>query len=478
MTDADAAAFVSRRTALLRWSTVVLVGAAVAATPIPHGITSQAWRLLAIFAATIMGLIVQPLPGGAMVLLGVVAAALAGAVPVSQAIAGYGDPIVWLPLAAFFLARGMLKTGLGRRIAFLFIRAIGHRSLGLGYALVSTDVLLASIIPSNGARAGGIIFPIAKSLAEAYESRPGPTAGRLGAFLMPFLYQGDVIACAMFLTGQASNILIARFAQQVAGVELSYGLWALGAIVPGLASLILIPALLYHLSPPEITRTPAAAAFAAAELNRMGSLSRPEKLMLLVFVLVAALWMTTALHGLHYSVVALLGIDVLLVSGVLEWADVLSERSAWDVFIWYGGLVGLAGALGETGITKRFAEAAASLTVGWSWWAALAILFLVYFYAHYAFASITAHATAMFTPFLVVIIAAGAPAFLAVLALSYGSNLMASVTHYGTTPGPIYFGAGYVTQRVWWRLGFIASLASIGIWATVGLIWWKVLKLW
>ena len=165
MTDADAAAFVSRRTALLRWSTVVLVGAAVAATPIPHGITSQAWRLLAIFAATIMGLIVQPLPGGAMVLLGVVAAALAGAVPVSQAIAGYGDPIVWLPLAAFFLARGMLKTGLGRRIAFLFIRAIGHRSLGLGYALVSTDVLVASIIPSNGARAGGIIFPIAKSLA-------------------------------------------------------------------------------------------------------------------------------------------------------------------------------------------------------------------------------------------------------------------------------------------------------------------------
>ena len=295
---------------------------------------------------------------------------------------------------------------------------------------------------------------------------------------MPFLYQGDVIACSMFLTGQASNILIARFAQQVAGVELSYGLWALGAIVPGLASLILVPALLYHFSPPEITRTPAAAAFAAAELRRMGSLSRPEKLMLLVFVLVAALWMTTALHGLHYSVVALLGIGVLLVSGVLEWADVLSERSAWDVFIWYGGLVGLAGALGETVIPRRFAEAAASLTVGWSWWAALAILFLVYFYAHYAFASITAHATAMFTPFLVVIIAAGAPAFLAVLALSYGSNLMASVTHYGTTPGPIYFGAGYVTQRVWWRLGFIASLASIGIWATVGLIWWKVLGLW
>ena len=113
-----------------------------------------------------------------------------------------------------FMSRGMIKTGLGRRIAFLFIRAIGKHSLGLGYALVLTDMLLAMVIPSNGARAGGIIFPVAKSLAEAYDSRPGETANRLGSFLMTLIYQCDVIVCAMFLTGQASNVLIAKFAQQ------------------------------------------------------------------------------------------------------------------------------------------------------------------------------------------------------------------------------------------------------------------------
>jgi DASS family divalent anion:Na+ symporter len=467
-----------RRNSFIRWGVVLLVGLSLALTPAPSGITPQSWRLLAIFVATIVGLIAQPLPGGAMVLMGVAATALFGIMPVQDALAGYADPVVWLVLAAFFMSRGMIKTGLGRRIAFLFIRAIGHRSLGLGYALVLTDVLLGTFIPSTGARSGGIIFPISKSLAEAYDSRPGKSAQRLGAFLMVLLYQCEVIICAMFLTGQASNPLIAKFAEQVTGINLSYGRWALGAIVPGIVSLTVIPLLLYKIFPPEIKHTPAASEFAAKELAEMGPMKRSERLMLLVFALTASLWMTTALHGIHYAVVALLGICVLLLTGVLDWEDVLRERGAWDVFIWYGGLVRMAEALGETGIINRFADAAAGLTAGWAWWAALAVLLLIYFYAHYGFASITAHATAMYTPFLVVILAAGAPAYVAVLLMAYCSNLMASLTHYGTTPGPIYFGAGYVKQQTWWRLGLIASLPNILIWATIGLLWWKLLRWW
>ncbi len=413
-----------------------------------------------------------------MVLLGVAALALTGTLPVDQALGGYGDPIVWLVLAAFFMSRGMIKTGLGRRIAFLFIRAIGRHSLGLAYALISTDMVLAMVIPSNGARAGGIIFPVAKSLAEAYDSKPGETAGRLGAFLMTIIYQCDVIVCAMFLTGQASNVLISKFAQQVTGIELTYARWAAGAIVPGLISLVVVPLVLYRIFPPGIKHTPAAAKLADTELKRMGGISRGESLMLVVFALVASLWMTSALHGINYAAVALLGICVLLLTGVLDWEDVIRERGAWDVFIWYGGLVRMAEALGETGITKRFAETAASFTVGWKWWAALAVLLLVYFYAHYGFASITAHATAMYTPFLVVILAAGTPPYLAVLSLAYFSNLDASLTHFGTTPAPIYFGAGYVKQRTWWKLGLIVSFITIPIWVIFGFLWWKVLGWW
>ena len=466
------------RSRLLRWGIVLFVATAILLIPVPAGITPESWRLLAIFAATITGSIVRPIPGAAVVLLGVTALPVFRVLTINQALTGYADPVVWLVLAAFFISRGMIKTGLGRRIAFLFIKAIGRHSLGLSYALGSTEMVLATVIPSTGARSGGIIFPIAKSLAEAYESRPGPTAGRLGAFLMVSVYQCNVIVCAMFLTGQASNPIIARFVQQVTGIEFTYARWAIAAIVPGLLSLLLVPWLLYRVFPPEIKHTPAASELAAKELKIMGPMKWSERLMLLVFGLVAILWMTIKFHGIDYAAVALVGISVLLITGVLDWEDLISERAAWSVFIWYGGLLRMAEALGQTGITTRFAEASASLTTGWKWWLALASLLLIYFYAHYVFASITAHVTAMYVPFLIVILAAGTPTYLAILSLAYFSNLGASLTHYGTTPAPIYFGAGYTSQRTWWILGLITSLATIAIWSVVGFTWWKVLRLW
>ena len=474
----EAADHVSPRSRVVRWGVVLFVAVGILLIPVPQGISPESWRLLAIFAATITGSIVRPLPGSAMVLLGVTALPVFRVMTIEESLAGYADPVVWLVLAAFFISRGMIKTGLGRRIAFLFIKAIGSHSIGLSYALVSTEAVLAAVIPSTGARSGGIIFPIAKSLAEAYESRPGLSARRLGAFLMTTVYQCNVVVCAMYLTGQASNPIIARLAKEITGIEITYTRWVIASSVPALVSLALVPLLIYRVFPPEIKHTPAASEFASKELKEMGRTKWSEWLMLLVFALIAALWMTPQLTKFHYATVAMLGICVLLLTGVLEFDDLINERSAWSVFIWYGGLLRMAEALGQTGITKKFAEAAATLTLGWKWWLALAVLLLIYFYAHYGFASITAHATAMYTPFLIVILAAGAPPYLAVLSLAYFSNLGASLTHYGTTPAPIYFGAGYVTQRTWWLLGLVVSFLTIAVWSLLGFTWWKVLKLW
>ncbi len=468
----------TRLSPLVRWAAVGVAAGAVLLAPVPGGIEPTSWHFLAVFVATMVGLVLQPLPGGAVVFLGVTATMAFGLVPPGTALAGYAQPAVWLVLSAFMIARGMIKTGLGRRIALLFVRHLGHTSLGLGYSLALTDGVMASVIPSNSARAGGILFPLTSSIAESYDSRPGPTADRLGAFLMPLIYQADVIVCAMFLTGQASNPLIAGFAEQVTGQPISYVRWIVGAIVPGLASLALMPLILYRLWPPLVTRTPGAAEYARKELASMGPLGRREWLMLGTFLLILVLWMTPGINHLHYAVVALIGLGVLLVSGVLTWTDVISEKPAWDVFIWYGGLYGLAAILADSGVTRWFAEATGGMMGGWSWPMALLVLGLVYFYAHYGFASITAHATAMYIPFLTVALAAGAPPLLAALVLMYLSNLCASLTHFGTTPAPILFGAGYVSQGRWWKIGLVMSVAYLGLWGGLGVLWWKALGWW
>jgi DASS family divalent anion:Na+ symporter len=166
------------------------------------------------------------------------------------------------------------------------------------------------------------------------------------------------------------------------------------------------------------------------------------------------------------------------VSRTIRWQDVLEEKGAWDALVWFGGLVSLAESLNARGLAKAFAEAAAARVEGWPWPTALAVLLLVYLYAHYGFASLTAHVTALFPAFFAVACAGGAPPLLAALAFGFFSNVNAAMTHYGTGPAPIFFGAGYLSQARWWRIGFVLSLVHALVWLGVGFAWWRVIGLW
>jgi DASS family divalent anion:Na+ symporter len=99
-------------------------------------------------------------------------------------------------------------------------------------------------------------------------------------------------------------------------------------------------------------------------------------------------------------------------------------------------------------------------------------------YSHYAFASLSAHVTAMYAAFLAVSVAAGAPPFLAAMGLGVISALFGGLTHYATGPAPIFFGAGYIPQGTWWKIGFVMSIINLIIFIGIGSIWWKAAGLW
>jgi DASS family divalent anion:Na+ symporter len=238
-----------------------------------------------------------------------------------------------------------------------------------------------------------------------------------------------------------------------------------------------MPLVIYWLARPEITETPEATALAHEQLAKMGRMRKEEWVVLGVFVIALALWATATLTKLDATVVAFLGVGIMLVSGVIGWDDVLGERGCWDCLIWFGGLVGMAAMLGRLGLIKWFSELAAGYVKGWGWLPALGLLVVVYLYSHYGFASLTAHVSAMFVPFLVVAVAAGAPPLLAALSLAFFSSLNACLTHYGTGPAPIYYGADYTDLKTWWGIGFVASLVNIVIWMGVGSFYWKALGL-
>jgi DASS family divalent anion:Na+ symporter len=446
---------------------------------LPHGhFDTRSWGLLCLFSATIFGLITRPVAAGALMIGTISVGALLRLFSIQDGLSGYGNITVWLILAAFLFARGLVVTRLGERIAYNIVKRVGGSPLGLGYSIVLADLAMAPMTASNTARAGGILFPITLNVARVFGSEPGPTASRLGSFLLLALYHGDLVVSAMFLTACAPNPLVADVVQKGSTVRLTWTLWAAAASVPGIVAMAAIPYLVYRLQPPERIDTAAARTLAAERLAAMGPLSGRERGMLIVFSIVLALWIAGDWLALSPTTAALLGVALLLLVRVLDWRDIVEEKSAWDVFVWFGGLMMLAGQLEKAGFPRAFAQALATAVHGWPWWWALVAMLVVYLYAHYAFASLVAHVTAMLPAFFATAIALGAPPLGAAVAFGVLSNVNAAMTHYGTGPAPIVFGAGYVSQPTWWRIGFIVSLAHLAIWLPIGFLWWKVLGLW
>ena len=460
---------------------VILLGAVIWFLPHPDAITPIAWHLFAVFAATIAGFILQPLPIGAVAFIGVSVAALLGVVSVKVAISGYGNSTIWLIVCAFLLARAFIKSGLGSRIAYLIIKAIGKSSLTLGYAITLSDFVISPATPSSTARAGGIIYPIIRSLSSALHSEPDDgTARKFGAYIMQIEYQANAITCAMFMTAMAGNPMAVELAAKTIGVEITWSAWATAAIVPGLLSLLLMPYLLYKLYPPEIHEMPHAKQMAVEALEKMGPMSWMEKVVLAVFVGSLALWATSSLTHMNATGVGMLAVTVLLLTNVLTWQDVLQEKGAWNTMFWMGSLIALAGALSSSGFIKVVADmaGAAIQSAGLSWLAAFIILVLIYVYSHYVFASVSAHIGAMYAAFLAVAVAVGTPPLLAAISFAALSNIMIPLTHYGGGAAPILYGAGYVPQGTWWKLGFIIVTVNLVIWLGIGSLWWHVIGLW
>jgi DASS family divalent anion:Na+ symporter len=124
------------------------VGAVLWFVPAPSGLTVSAWRLFSVFVATVLGLILQPLPLGATAFIALTFCALTRLLTPQQALSGFGSTTIWLIVSAFLFARGFLKTGLGRRVAFLIMKWIGNSTLKLGYALGLSDLVMSPFMPS------------------------------------------------------------------------------------------------------------------------------------------------------------------------------------------------------------------------------------------------------------------------------------------------------------------------------------------
>lgn len=478
----------SRPAALWRAAAPVAAAALVALLPVPAGLAPHAWRYFAVFVGVILGLILEPLAGAAVGWIGVaVAAVLAPAVlfspeqlaqpgfrppvaAVGWALSGFSDPTVWLIFGAYMFALGYEKTGLGRRIALALVARMGRRTLTLGYAIALADLLLAPFTPSNTARSGGTIYPVIRNLPRLYGSLPNdPSRRRIGSYLMWVAVASVTVTSSMFSTALAPNLLAVELAARTAGVQLSWTGWFLAFAPVGVLLLAAAPLAAYWVYPPGIKSGTEVPDWAAGELRAMGRVTRKEITLAAVVSLALAAWVFGG-SLVNATTVALAAIALMLAAGVVAWSDVAGNAPAWTTLAWFATLVAMADGLNRVGFVKWFAAGVAGRLAGVPPAAAMTALLAVFFFAHYLFASVTAHATAL----MPVMLAAGAAIpgipmaqFAMLLALELG--IMGILTPYATGPSPIYQSSGYLPPADYWRLGllfgclYFAALLAIGV---------------
>lgn len=453
----------------------VLIGVVIWFLPIPEGVKPEAWHLLAVFVATIAGFILQPLSIGAVSLIACTALVILGVMKPGDALAGFSNTTIWLIVSAFMFAEGFIKTGLGKRIAYVLLSRFGGSTLNVAYVLSTADLIVAPFTPSNTARGGGIIYPITRSVCAALGCVAEGKNTRTGAFLVYSAYCAVITSACIFLTGASNNVLVVTLSKDMFGVNVSWMSWFLACVLPGMVLTIVTPWLLYKMINPELKKTPETKVLAQKELMEMGPMSTKEKILCVIFLGALLLWATGSMHGIDSAFVALLGLSAMLATGILEWDDVLNQRGAWDVLVWMGVLVNMAAYLSKFGLMAWFAGAVGGQMAGTSWMFMLIVLSIVYTYIHYGLASNSAHIMALFGAFASILVAAGAPVLGVLILFGALANSSSMLTHYGCGVTPIFFGANYMDQGEWWKIGFVITTLHLVVWMVIGLPWMKML---
>ena len=438
--------------------------------PPPGTLSVQAWRLFAIFGASILSVMIGAFPILTASILGLAVAVLTGILAPNVAYGAFANPTIVLIIVAFLVARAVVKTGLGQRLGHRAISLFGRSTLGLSYAIFAVDALIAPAFPSNTARSG-VIYPLALSMAEAAGVSPEREDRKRLAFYLMFSGMTSLtLSSALWLTAMAGNPLGAEIARTW-GLEIGFGSWLVAAAVPTLVCMVLLPWVYYKIMRPEVTTMPEAPAAAKKALAALGGLTRDQKIVGWTFAGMVALWGAAATLGIDPTAVAFLGLGILLATGVLTLADIAKEGDVLATYIWFAALFVMSDQLNKLGFME-FLGGRLVMRLGGLPPAVVAVTLLVVYVAiHYLFVSQTAHLLALFAVFVGVGAKLGVSASLLAFQLLFATNYFAALAPQSSSANLLFVGSGYLSQRELYRWGAIHTAACLLIYLLIGTPW-------
>lgn len=461
----------------------LVVGVIVWLCGTPEGLTEGTWLFVSVFASLITGLILEPLPSAFIGVIAIVVSILFRVGPeassvvtannaLSWGLSGFSNAVVWLIFSAFMLGIGYQRSGLGRRMGLYLVEKLGKSSIGLGYAVAITDIILAPFIPSNAARSGGIIYPIVSSIPPMFESYPDKNPEKIGKYLSWTSLATTAVSSSMFLTGQAPNPLAVSLAVKFGGADISWTNWFIAFAPVGIILFLLTPILSYIFVRPTIQGSTEIVEWAKKELLECGKMSASEIGMTLISILALILWVGASVLNISPTTTGLLVIVLMIGCKIITWNDFLSNKPAWNVLVWFATLVPMAGGLKNVGFLDWLGKMTSALLNTLEPSMAAFTLIIMFVVLRYFFASATAYVTAtlgLFTALAYSIPGVNGTEILFMLLLPIG--LIAVMTPYAGGHSPIWYATGFIKGVEYWRLGFIFTVIYMSTFIVIAKPW-------
>lgn len=333
--------------------------------PAPETMGPKAWAALGMMLMMATWWSTEAIPIPATSLLPIVLIPALGLGSISQATSPYANPIIFLFLGGFTLGLAMQKWNLHRRIALLTLRAMGDKpKRQIAGFMLATAFL--SMWVSNTATAI-MMLPIGLSVIGMMDDRnPDGVRRYATALLLAIAYSASVGGIAT-LIGTPPNALLAAYLSENQGISVGFAQWMLLGVP---VTVVMLTLTWWWLTRKDfgIEGAQESGQMIRDELAALGPMSKGEKLVALVFVVTASLWIFRPLlsgsiapwlSDTGIAIAAAIAMFLIPVSTrdrtfVLDWDS--ANRLPWGVLLLFGGGLAMAGVISSSGLAEWIAE--------------------------------------------------------------------------------------------------------------------------
>jgi len=447
--------------------------------PTPAGLSAEAWKLTALVLWMVIWWISEVVPPHVTALLPVPMLPLMGIMDEKPVAASYAHPLIFLFMGGFMIASAMQRWGLHRRIALRIINATGSTPGRIIAGFMASTALLSMWI-SNTATAI-MMFAVGMSVIEYFKSR-GDDAWqmkRFGKALMLSIAYSASIGGVATLIGTPPNLMFAGFMEETYGIQVDFVSWMSFALP---FSIVLLPLCWLWLTricfDVSEVRIEGARHIIRSELKALGPMSRAERVVMTVFILTAAAWISRKMivqwTGLELSdtAISLVAALVLFVFPVslkrgefaLDWKSAV--KLPWGVLLLFGGGLALAGAFQSTGLSESIGQMVTGLKDIHHAWLILLVAVVIVLLTELT--SNTATAAAFLPVMGAVAVGAGINPMLMCVPVALAAS-MAFLMPVATPPNAIVFAYEDLTIRDMLRAGL--GLAPVAIILIMLAVW-------